>query len=123
MAPRAPPAAAAAAARELAVANGNGTHKRRGAWANGGEGEMVVEEDEGECGARGRRNGFHGPGGGGWDESIVGSRIRVFWEGEEAWFHGRVIRFNSRTHKHSILYDDGDTETACLEKMQFELLQ
>ena len=58
-----------------------------------------------------------------YNESIVGSRIRVFWDGEDEWFQGKVIRFNSRTQKHSILYDDGDTETGRLEKMQFELLR
>ncbi|GIL92473.1 hypothetical protein Vretifemale_19939 [Volvox reticuliferus] len=41
---------------------------------------------------------------------LVGREIRVLWPEEEAWFCGRVTRYNAGTGMHTVEYDDGDVE-------------
>ena len=60
-------------------------------------------------------------GGSGAAEDLEGRRIRVWWPAESEWYEGTVGRRSGR--KHSIEYDDGDTELVDLVKEKHELLQ
>ena len=40
-------------------------------------------------------------------EELIGSRIRVWWEGENRWFSGRVQNYSS-SRGHFVIYDDGE---------------
>jgi len=41
---------------------------------------------------------------------LVGARIQHWWDGEESWFTGRVLKYNATTLKHLIRYDADDEE-------------
>jgi len=41
-------------------------------------------------------------------EALVGTRVRVWWEGNGRWFSGKVHRYNAATWEHLVLYDDAD---------------
>ena len=45
--------------------------------------------------------------------SILRSRVRVFWGGENAWFSGVVEDFSRADDCHLIIYDDGDMQWFC----------
>ncbi len=48
-----------------------------------------------------------------WDSPagrIVGSQIQDWWDGENAWFSGRILRFNSSTGEHLVKYDEDNDE-------------
>ena len=62
--------------------------------------------DEGESGAR-------------LVLGLVGIRIRVWWDGEGRWFHGRVRQYSSR-RGHKIAYDDGDLKWEALARVRWE---
>uniref|UniRef100_A0A0D9W3H3 Tudor domain-containing protein n=1 Tax=Leersia perrieri TaxID=77586 RepID=A0A0D9W3H3_9ORYZ len=53
--------------------------------------------------------------------SIVGSRIKVWWSGDEMFYNGFVKSFDASLGTHEIVYDDGDVEWLPLknEKWQF----
>ena len=38
----------------------------------------------------------------------IGSRLRVWWEEEEAWFTGTVKEYVVDDDTHLVVYDDGD---------------
>ena len=46
-------------------------------------------------------------------ESIEGARVRVKWRKKdlrgkhEQWFSGKILKFNSSTKEHEVLYDNG----------------
>jgi hypothetical protein len=46
---------------------------------------------------------------------LVGWRVRVFWEAENAWFYGTVKAFDAASGKHAVSYDDGDEQTLALK--------
>ena len=48
-------------------------------------------------------------------EANVGRRLKVWWPKDSAWYAGTITAFNGRT-KHTILYDDGETEVLNLSK-------
>ena len=52
----------------------------------------------------------------------IGSRIRVWWTEEEAWFAGRVVS-SKRGGVHSVAYDDGVKVTHNLQKEKWEAEQ
>ena len=40
---------------------------------------------------------------------LVGLRIQHFWDGEETWFSGRILKFNPANGQHLVRYDaDGE---------------
>ena len=41
-------------------------------------------------------------------DSLVGSRVRVYWAGEDRCYLGKVQAFGSDTGQHIVAYDDGD---------------
>ena len=43
-----------------------------------------------------------------YDDSLVGCRVRVYWELDEAWYAGEVRQFIATTGHHVVCYDDGD---------------
>lgn len=42
------------------------------------------------------------------DGPSMGDRVKVWWEGDEKWFEGTVDKFNQKTGKYRVTYDDGD---------------
>ena len=46
---------------------------------------------------------------------VVGRRLKVWWPKDSAWYAGTITAFNGRT-KHTITYDDGETEVLNLSK-------
>jgi hypothetical protein len=52
-------------------------------------------------------------------ESLIGERVRVWWEGDEEWFHGRVVEWNCLKQDgrgmHQVKYDDGDCKWEFLD--------
>ena len=40
----------------------------------------------------------------------IGSRLRVWWEEEEAWFTGTVKEYVVDDDTHLVVYDDGDEQ-------------
>ncbi len=44
-----------------------------------------------------------------------GKRIEVWWEGDNVYYRGTVIAFSKKAHKHTILYDDHESEKVSLD--------
>ena len=42
------------------------------------------------------------------DRSIVGKRVRVYWEDDQVWYSGVVKDYNRLTELHMVQFDDGD---------------
>lgn len=57
--------------------------------------------------------------------SIIGKRIRVFWETDEAWYSGTVRDYTAAVDTHLVVYDDGDqrNETLGDPDLRWELLE
>ena len=43
-------------------------------------------------------------------KALTGTRLRVFWPLENAFFKGKVVAFDRFTMKHRVRYEDGDAE-------------
>jgi len=43
-------------------------------------------------------------------KALTGTRLRVFWPLENAFFKGKVVAFDRFTMKHHVRYEDGDAE-------------
>ena len=59
----------------------------------------------------------------------VGSRLRVWWEVEQAWYPGTVMSYTSASQEvdadtHEVVYDDGDVQQEALssQSLRWELL-
>ena len=48
--------------------------------------------------------------------AAVGKRVQVWWNDDQQWYGGRVQRFDNKSGKHLLVYDDDDTEWLDLEK-------
>ncbi|KAG2498072.1 hypothetical protein HYH03_003832 [Edaphochlamys debaryana] len=57
-------------------------------------------------------------------QALVGRELRVLWPDEEAWFCGRVTRYDEASGRHTVEYDDGDMEHLHLaaEEVRLQLL-
>lgn len=55
-------------------------------------------------------------------ESMVGSRIRVYWPDDDDWYVGTVIKA-LKNGKHKVRYDDGDSENVILADEQYEVVE
>ncbi|XP_027344630.1 uncharacterized protein LOC113857095 [Abrus precatorius] len=56
------------------------------------------------------------------DNSLVGSRIKVWWPMDRTFYEGVVDSYDSIKGKHKILYADGDIEVLNLKKQRWELV-
>ncbi|CAM0903948.1 unnamed protein product [Alopecurus aequalis] len=56
------------------------------------------------------------------DESLVGSRIKVWWPDDKKFYSGAVESFDKSSKKHEVVYDDGDVEHLQLKKERWELI-
>ena len=48
--------------------------------------------------------------------AAVGKRVQVWWKDDQQWYGGHVQRFDNKSGKHLLVYDDDDTEWLDLEK-------
>ena len=44
----------------------------------------------------------------------VGSRIRVFWQADQAWYSGTIKAYTDAVDTHLVVYDDGDQRNEAL---------
>ncbi|KAG8379721.1 hypothetical protein BUALT_Bualt07G0118900 [Buddleja alternifolia] len=56
-----------------------------------------------------------------YGEKLVNSRIQVWWPMDKTFYTGSVIAYDAETKKHTILYDDDETEILNLRKETWEL--
>ncbi|XP_010942111.1 sister chromatid cohesion protein PDS5 homolog C isoform X2 [Elaeis guineensis] len=56
------------------------------------------------------------------DEGLVGSRIKVWWPDDKAFYDGVVASFEPVLKKHKILYDDGDIEILSLKNERWKFI-
>ena len=54
----------------------------------------------------------------------VGSRIRVFWQADQAWYSGTIKAYTEAVDTHLVVYDDGDQRNEALGEpsLEWELL-
>ena len=50
----------------------------------------------------------------GHDIGLVGRRIKVWWDGDQKWFAGRVQEFIATVGEFTVCYDDGDQRSEAL---------
>lgn len=48
-----------------------------------------------------------------------GRRLEVFWEGDGVFYRGTVTGYSTTSGKHTIMYDDGDTERVNLSQVSW----
>ena len=55
----------------------------------------------------------------------VGSRIRVFWQADQAWYSGTIKAYTDAVDTHLVVYDDGDQRNEALSdpSLRWELLE
>ena len=53
----------------------------------------------------------------------IDRRVKVFWPEENAFFTGIVSKYDRKTEKHTVTYDDGDVEEVTLAKERMEWLE
>ncbi|KAF6258157.1 hypothetical protein COO60DRAFT_1152954 [Scenedesmus sp. NREL 46B-D3] len=51
-----------------------------------------------------------------------GRRLEVYWEGDGVFYRGTVTGYSTSSGKHTIMYDDGDTERVKLDQVQHRWL-
>ncbi|CAN6919684.1 unnamed protein product [Brassica oleracea] len=56
------------------------------------------------------------------DGNIVGSRVRVWWPIDKAYYKGVVDSYDSAKKRHLVIYDDGDQEILNLKKQKWHFL-
>ncbi|KAG6598548.1 hypothetical protein SDJN03_08326, partial [Cucurbita argyrosperma subsp. sororia] len=57
-----------------------------------------------------------------FDESLVGSKIKVWWPKDRMFYAGVVESFDPGKRKHKVLYTDGDEEILNLKKERWEYI-
>ncbi|WVZ74635.1 hypothetical protein U9M48_022796 [Paspalum notatum var. saurae] len=58
----------------------------------------------------------------GLDGSLVGSRIKVWWPDDKAFYNGVVESFDSGSKRHKVAYDDGDVEVLLLRDEKWDFI-
>ncbi|XP_008445261.2 sister chromatid cohesion protein PDS5 homolog C [Cucumis melo] len=58
----------------------------------------------------------------GFDESLVGSKIKVWWPKDRMFYEGVVESFDRGKKKHKVLYTDGDEEILNLKKEKWQYI-
>ena len=51
--------------------------------------------------------------------SMVGSRVRIKWGPNNAWYFGRIMRYNAAECTHLIHYDDSESQWTLMEQEDF----
>nr|XP_025887402.1 uncharacterized protein LOC101266039 isoform X1 [Solanum lycopersicum] len=54
---------------------------------------------------------------------LIGTKIKVWWPLEQAFYEGVISSFDSETNKHKVVYDDGEVEKLRLHKERWEMLE
>ncbi|XP_038884574.1 titin homolog [Benincasa hispida] len=57
-----------------------------------------------------------------FDETLVGSKIKVWWPEDRMFYAGVVESFDPKRKKHKVLYTDGDEEILYLKKERWEYI-
>ena len=47
-----------------------------------------------------------------------GKRIEIWWEGDDVFYRGTVLQYHTASGKHTVLYDDGESEKISLGLMR-----
>lgn len=50
-----------------------------------------------------------------------GKRIEIWWEGDGVFYRGTVLQYHTASGKHTVLYDDGESEKISLGLMRHRL--
>ncbi|KAK4600621.1 hypothetical protein RGQ29_010321 [Quercus rubra] len=58
-----------------------------------------------------------------YGENLVGSRIKVWWPDDQAFYEGVIDSFDPASKKHKVSYNDGDEEILSLKTERFELIE
>ncbi|KAL3843993.1 hypothetical protein ACJIZ3_001396 [Penstemon smallii] len=58
-----------------------------------------------------------------YGEKLVGSKVRVWWPDDQAFYEGVIASFNSMRKRHKVFYNDGDVEELNLRKELWELVR
>ncbi|KAI3828674.1 hypothetical protein L1987_02782 [Smallanthus sonchifolius] len=58
-----------------------------------------------------------------YDESLVGTKVKVWWPEDKTYYEGVVEKFYPARKKHKVSYLDGDEETLNLKTQRWEILQ
>ncbi|KAI7749512.1 hypothetical protein M8C21_001877, partial [Ambrosia artemisiifolia] len=58
-----------------------------------------------------------------YDESLVGTKVKVWWPEDKMYYEGVVEEFYPAKKKHKVSYLDGDEETLNLRTQKWEILQ
>ncbi|XP_019183966.1 PREDICTED: uncharacterized protein LOC109178882 isoform X2 [Ipomoea nil] len=57
-----------------------------------------------------------------YDESLVGSKVKVWWPLDSVFYEGVVASYDPVKKKHTVLYTDGDEEVLNLRKERWEIV-
>ncbi|XP_039128023.1 uncharacterized protein LOC120264291 isoform X1 [Dioscorea cayenensis subsp. rotundata] len=57
------------------------------------------------------------------NETLVGSKIKVWWPEDKLFYHGIVEAFEPTTKRHKVVYSDGDVEILLLKNERYELIE
>ncbi|XP_049933281.1 sister chromatid cohesion protein PDS5 homolog C isoform X2 [Nymphaea colorata] len=58
-----------------------------------------------------------------YDESLVGSKIKVWWPLDKMFYEGSVVSYDPSKKKHKVSYADGDQEELLLSKERWTFVQ
>ncbi|KAM0952719.1 putative DNA mismatch repair protein MutS/MSH [Dioscorea sansibarensis] len=58
-----------------------------------------------------------------YKEEVIGTRVRVFWPLDKAWYEGSVRSYDEVSGKHTVQYDDAEEEILDLGSEKIEFLQ
>ena len=53
---------------------------------------------------------------------LLHKRVSVWWEGDGAWYNGRIMSFNVKSGRHGVVYEDGVRKSYDMEGERFVLL-
>jgi hypothetical protein len=85
----------------IAWIKGYDERRKRDYWYNNVNSDILFDEP--------RLNYAH-------EKALIGFRVKIYWIVQKTWYEGQITRFQPKTHRHRIQYDDGDREWINLEK-------
>ncbi|KAM7255583.1 hypothetical protein ACFE04_008481 [Oxalis oulophora] len=57
-----------------------------------------------------------------YGDNLVGSKVKVWWPQDKAYYKGVIDSYDSVKQKHRVLYNDGDEEVLNLKRQKWELI-